>query len=259
MSTQTLVQQNRLSKMTEYLSMAASIIDKLSDISATSFLKAISGTTAALVDGVQFTETLQKIHAFVVAQRDRNKIRTFLRQSDTSSLLKDYNAGLTEAFNVFVINHEELLELIATPSDRTTSGGGSSVSTEVESQGPDNSFTDSISLLPSKPKIFYGRHSELQEIIDALMLGPVRVAILGAAGMGESSLSRAVLHHPKITAKYKDCFFVTSDSATTSVGLAAIIVSYVGFKPGKDLTKAVVQNLSERPPCLLVLDNLETS
>jgi hypothetical protein len=53
MSTQTLVQQNRLSKMTEYLSMAASIIDQLSDIFATSFLKAISGTTAALVDGVQ--------------------------------------------------------------------------------------------------------------------------------------------------------------------------------------------------------------
>ncbi|KAJ7819672.1 P-loop containing nucleoside triphosphate hydrolase protein [Mycena leptocephala] len=324
MSPQSLMQQNRLSKITEYLSVAVSVIDQLSDMFATPFLKAISGATGALVDGVQnvkrnhddcmqmlehihvllhaiirlhtesetnsimlpstlshiekFTETLQKIHAFVVAQQDSNKIRIFLRQSETRSLLKDCNAGLAEAFDVFLVrrnvqiftgitemkmnsqkNHEELLEMIAALSDRTTSDEGSSVGTEVLSQDSDNSSTNSISLLPSKPSIFHGRDSELQEIVDALMPGPARIAILGAGGMGKSSLSRAVLHHPEITANYKDCFFVPSDSATTSVGLAGVIGSHLGLKPGKDLTKAVIQSLSERPHCLLVLDNLETS
>jgi hypothetical protein len=50
------------------------------------------------------------------------------------------STGITEMKINAQKNREELLESIATPSDRTTSGGGSSVSTEVESQGPDNSL-----------------------------------------------------------------------------------------------------------------------
>ncbi|KAJ7466458.1 hypothetical protein FB451DRAFT_1093357, partial [Mycena latifolia] len=86
-----------------------------------------------------------------------------------------------------------------------------------------------------------------------------RIAILGTGGMGKTSLARAILHHPAITARYDQCrTFVACDVASSSVQLAAIIGAHVGLKPGKDLTQPVVRYFSTAPPSLLVLDNLET-
>ncbi|KAJ7469528.1 P-loop containing nucleoside triphosphate hydrolase protein, partial [Mycena latifolia] len=114
--------------------------------------------------------------------------------------------------------------------------------------------------LPAKPKIFHGRESELHQIVQAFnhKEGP-RIAILGTGGMGKTSLAKAVLHHPDISVKYEAKLFVACDSATTSIELAALVGSNIGLKPGRDLTKTVVQHFAHGPPCLLVLDNLETS
>jgi hypothetical protein len=77
--------------------------------------------------------------------------------------------------------------------------------------------------------------------------------------MGKTSLARAILHHPDITARYdQHRHFVVCDSATTQVELAATIGAHLGLKPGKDLTRPVVKHLSSGPPSLLILDNLET-
>ncbi|KAJ7466408.1 hypothetical protein FB451DRAFT_1485304, partial [Mycena latifolia] len=86
-----------------------------------------------------------------------------------------------------------------------------------------------------------------------------RVAILGGGGMGKTSLARAILHHPEITAKYQQCrFFVAGDAASSSVHLASLIGAHVGLKPGQDLRQPVVQYFACSPPSLLILDNLET-
>ena len=53
-------------------------------------------------------------------------------------------------------------------------------------------------------------------------------------------------------------FFVACDSAATQVELAALIGTHLGLKPGKDLTRPVIQQFSGSPTSLLVLDNLET-
>jgi hypothetical protein len=76
--------------------------------------------------------------------------------------------------------------------------------------------------------------------------------------MGKTSLATAALHNPDIGAKYEQRVFVACDSATSPLELAALIGSHVGLKPGKDLTKPVLQYFSRGPPCLLILDNLET-
>jgi GTPase SAR1 family protein len=114
-------------------------------------------------------------------------------------------------------------------------------------------------MLPSEPKIFYGRESELLNILKLFSQQEPRIAILGAGGMGKTSLARAVLHHTSVMAKYgQHRYFVACDTAATKIELAAIIGAHLGLKPGKDLTHAVVQRFSRSPPCLLILDNLET-
>ncbi|KAF7362595.1 hypothetical protein MVEN_00608300 [Mycena venus] len=92
-----------------------------------------------------FTETLHKVHTFVEAQRKGSKVKTFFRQGELSSLLKDCRAGLRQALTFFQIQvidimadiakiredaqwrHQQVLDLIeglsnTTESDRTSMG-----------------------------------------------------------------------------------------------------------------------------------------
>ncbi|KAJ7512264.1 hypothetical protein B0H11DRAFT_1699047 [Mycena galericulata] len=85
-----------------------------------------------------------------------------------------------------------------------------------------------------------------------------RIAILGPGGMGKTSLAKAALHHPNITAKYADRFFVPCDSATTGVDIAALIGAHLGLKPAKNPVKPMIECLAKKTDCLLILDNLET-
>ncbi|KAJ7495493.1 P-loop containing nucleoside triphosphate hydrolase protein, partial [Mycena latifolia] len=117
----------------------------------------------------------------------------------------------------------------------------------------------SLSLLPSEPKIFHGRESELSNLIQAFSQEMPRIAILGPGGMGKTSLARAVLHHSEITARYKDNrVFVTCDRASNSVQLAALIAMHVELKPGKDPIQGIIRHFTDVPSSLLILDNLET-
>ncbi|KAJ7818234.1 P-loop containing nucleoside triphosphate hydrolase protein [Mycena olivaceomarginata] len=114
-------------------------------------------------------------------------------------------------------------------------------------------------MLPSEPKIFHGRDSELSDILQLFNQGTPRIAILGSGGMGKTSLARAVIHHTQIKTRYQQhCFFVACDSASSTVELAALIGVNIGLKPGRDLSQAVVRHFSSSSSSLLVLDNLET-
>ncbi|KAJ7823178.1 P-loop containing nucleoside triphosphate hydrolase protein, partial [Mycena leptocephala] len=113
--------------------------------------------------------------------------------------------------------------------------------------------------LPSEPKIFHGRESELADILCLFGQGSPRIAILGGGGMGKTSLARAVIHHPEIAGRYEQQrFFVACDSAATQVELAGLIGTHLGLKPGKDLTHPVIQHFTNSSHSLLILDNLET-
>ncbi|KAF8134158.1 hypothetical protein K438DRAFT_1787256 [Mycena galopus ATCC 62051] len=216
----------------------------------------------SMLDNVgKFLETLHKIYIFIEAQEQRNKIKHFFRNNEMKTLLQDCHAGLKQAQEVFGIEtqtqtllaikdfkmtsnlmHQELMALIEKLSDTSTVSESS------------NSF----SMLPSKPKIFHGRETELNHILELISQKPLRIAILGGGGMGKTSLARAVLHHPDTCSKFGYRFFVSAEAATTSVELAALIGLHVGLDPGQNLTKSVVQYFSKQVCCLLILDNLET-
>ncbi|KAJ7027506.1 P-loop containing nucleoside triphosphate hydrolase protein, partial [Mycena alexandri] len=113
--------------------------------------------------------------------------------------------------------------------------------------------------LPAEPKIFHGRDTELTDILKLFRQESPRIAILGAGGMGKTSLARIVLHQEEITSKYLgNRFFIACDSTSSKVELAGLIGAHLGIKPGKDLTQVVLRHFSDGPPTLLILDNLET-
>ncbi|KAJ6565263.1 hypothetical protein DFH09DRAFT_1081917 [Mycena vulgaris] len=222
----------------------------------------------------KFTETLHKIHTFVEAQRSGSKVKKNFRQGEMNKLLKDCNLGLQQGIEFFQLEtanlateirdmqedgrkkHQEVLNMIEALSDSTGSDRASTISGVYS--GSYNSC-NSISMLPSEPKIFHGRESEMANTLKLFNEGPPRIAILGSGGMGKTSLARAILHHIEIAARYdQHRFFVACDSAANKVELAGIIGAHLGLKPGKDLTQQVVQYFSSNPPSLLILDNLET-
>ncbi|KAJ6542148.1 hypothetical protein DFH09DRAFT_1392765 [Mycena vulgaris] len=222
----------------------------------------------------KFTDTLYKIHTFVEAQQNKSKIRHFFRQGEMSKLFMDCNMGLQEALDHFKLQdihllnevgvmqklaedrHQEVLGLIDAFSDWTTSDG-ESLTTRVLSSSYNSST--SISMLPSEPKIFHGRKSELSDILKLFMQETPRIAILGAGGMGKTSLARAVLHHPTVTGKYVlHRFFVACDSTSSPDELITLIGAHLGLKPRKDLAKVILHHFATNLACLLVLDNLET-
>ncbi|KAJ7451885.1 hypothetical protein FB451DRAFT_1409498 [Mycena latifolia] len=49
----------------------------------------------------KFVQTLHKIHAFVEAQQDGSKMKSFFRQTEMKTLLSECRAGLQQAFEVF--------------------------------------------------------------------------------------------------------------------------------------------------------------
>ncbi|KAJ7866618.1 hypothetical protein B0H14DRAFT_2504313, partial [Mycena olivaceomarginata] len=221
----------------------------------------------------RFSETLHKIHTFVEAQQSSSKIKMFFRQGEMNTLLRDCKTELQQGLEFFQIKsvnvmkdiaelheesqkrYQEVLNMIETLSD--TSSDRASTIGGVYSRSHNSS--NSISMLPSEPKIFHGRDSELSEILKLFHQTTPRIAILGAGGMGKTSLAQAAVHHPEIVARYHQFrFFVACDSASTKAELAALIGAHLELKPGKDLARMVVNHFSGSPPTLLILDNFET-
>ncbi|KAJ7742242.1 P-loop containing nucleoside triphosphate hydrolase protein [Mycena metata] len=202
-------------------------------------------------------------------------MKSLFRHSEMNTLLKDCQKGLQDAFTIFKIEsglgllgdvseqqkkaenmHYELLELISGLSDETSSGQASSI---YDNLTDSQLSSESFSMIPSRPKIFHGRDSELQEIVKILQNPSPRIAILGPGGMGKTSLARAVLHHPDVISKYEHRFFVSCESAITATDLAASIGAYLDLKPGSDLTQPIIHSLSAKAAPLLILDNLEST
>ncbi|KAJ7237341.1 hypothetical protein C8J57DRAFT_127240 [Mycena rebaudengoi] len=187
-------------------------------------------------------------------ERCKDVLETSLRAFRTQAGISIV-AGATQMKKEAKQNHEELVALLASYPELTDSDQSSSVTGSRSILG---ASSGSISMLPASPKIFNGRNSELQEIIRILQQDTARIAILGAGGMGKTSLAMAVIHHPSVVAKYQLQYFVGCHSAATRSDLVASISTYIGVEKGPGLLRRVVHHFKLGPPSLLVLDNFET-
>ncbi|KAJ7493135.1 hypothetical protein B0H11DRAFT_2007348 [Mycena galericulata] len=215
----------------------------------------------------QFFETLQKVHSFIRSQVDLGLFRRVLKHAETAALLQDCNIGLQQAIDVLRIqtvlgtsaaiadakNYSEMQyeELMETVREFNVSKSTFSLY---------QSSSSSLSLLPSSPKIFYGRDNEVWELLKRLLgPDPFRTCILGPGGIGKSSLALAVLHHGDLVSRFgTHRYFISLESSTSAADMLAAIASFFGIEEGTKVSRAIVKHLDGLAmPCVLVLDNLE--
>ncbi|KAJ7168584.1 hypothetical protein C8R46DRAFT_237285 [Mycena filopes] len=214
------------------------------------------------------------IYSFIEGQIGVGKVKRFFGQSRSAAALADCKASLQLSIDVFIVrsrlepmvklrelwNEEskhiaELLELI----------GGSDLGSDASSlisftpSFSTGTSTSSLPLLPPQPKIFHGRETEMQALVEVLLRDGARVAILGPGGIGKTSLASAALHDRAIALKYPERHFVSCDSAGNCDDLVASIAAALGFVEFKNLPQRISRYFLATSPSLLVLDNLETA
>jgi tetratricopeptide (TPR) repeat protein len=115
---------------------------------------------------------------------------------------------------------------------------------------------------PSRPPIFYGRDDLVAELTD-LVINDDHIALIGAGGMGKSSLAKAILNEPLVADKFADRrFFVTYDgldpSTITFEAFMSRFAETLGIEQvGADPMRQISTFLRS-PRALVVLDNAET-
>ncbi|KAF8158777.1 hypothetical protein K438DRAFT_1860834, partial [Mycena galopus ATCC 62051] len=216
----------------------------------------------------QCTVTLQKIDSCLRAQRELGTLKRLFKQSELTAQLQSCEIELKEALHSFTVDqavkigsalvrfnidaerrHEELLELISSSngSFATLSIGRSSL----------NTSSSSFSLLPPSPEIFHGRDSELEHVINSLVIGSARVAILGPGGMGKTALAVAAMHDTKVVDKYPTRHFIACDAANAD-SLVTIIARSLGLEEFGGSARHLIHRLSHGASRLILLDNFET-
>ncbi|KAJ7873790.1 hypothetical protein B0H14DRAFT_3131133, partial [Mycena olivaceomarginata] len=219
----------------------------------------------------QYAGTLQRFDSCLRSQRELGTFKRLFKQGEITAQLDSCETELRVLLAIFTAKqgarlatalvefnidietrHQKLLEMISSQSgsfDTLSSIGRSSLNTSSVS------FSD----LPASPKIFHGRDSELENLVDLLLTQPApRIAILGPGGIGKTTLAMAAIHDPKVAEKYPTSYFISCDSAHTCDSLVAIIASNLGLEGSSTLSRAIVQHLSAAPHCLVILDNFET-
>ncbi|WP_437563637.1 tetratricopeptide repeat protein [Sorangium sp. So ce542] len=104
-----------------------------------------------------------------------------------------------------------------------------------------------------------GRDATVDALAAALCREPPGRALLsGAAGIGKSTVSLAVLHRPEIVTRFGERrFFVRLDAAPDAESAAAALADVLRVAPGPDLRQRALAFLAAGP-AVLALDNLET-
>ncbi|KAH9990498.1 hypothetical protein BJV77DRAFT_963347 [Russula vinacea] len=108
---------------------------------------------------------------------------------------------------------------------------------------------------PRSPQIFFGRDSELSEIIHMIFTHvnsrPARIAILGPGGYGKTTLANAVLTHQRVREHFGDArYFVACESVFSAGALLIELAKTLGLWTRPQMPLGL--------DCIVCLDNFES-
>jgi hypothetical protein len=125
-----------------------------------------------------------------------------------------------------------------------------------------NLFSVSIFLSstpPARPHVFHGRDDFVNQAVSLLKnSGVAYISALGPGGIGKTTVSLVILHHPEIWIMFRERrHFVPCDAATSTQLLVQCILQVLGVqqKGSSDPLTSLHMHLSGAGPLLLVLDN----
>src|SRR6266851_3436112 len=117
---------------------------------------------------------------------------------------------------------------------------------------------------PRSPHIFFGRDSELAQIVHMIFtsLGtrPAHIAILGPGGYGKSTLANAVLTHERVRDHFGDArYFVACESIFSSGALLIELSKALGvFDGATDAIWSRISTMLNSRDCIICFDNFES-
>ncbi|KAI0291649.1 hypothetical protein B0F90DRAFT_1823673 [Multifurca ochricompacta] len=156
-------------------------------------------------------------------------IKKVLLRTDMLRKVKQYDGKLSNVLQVF---QARLSLTILTQSIQERK------IVMTTSPGP----TPEITSMPSKPQIFFGRDTELAQIIHMIFTNigshPAHIAILGPGGHGKTTLANAVL--------------------TMTVSKNTLVMLDFSFLSGSDASWSHIHSALVAKECILCLDNFES-
>ncbi|EJD47531.1 hypothetical protein AURDEDRAFT_123442 [Auricularia subglabra TFB-10046 SS5] len=164
-----------------------------------------------------FKAALTVIQIELAAHGERPYLVQLLHQQRDRETLDALSAKMHDAFKSLMV--ETMLE------------GSASAFETLDSEALHSREVQPGARLPPAPHLYFGRAAETQLLVDALCTGPaVRAAILGAPGMGKTTLSLSVLHHPSVASRFgADRFFVPCDAAEAKQNCLTTITESLGI------------------------------
>ena len=118
--------------------------------------------------------------------------------------------------------------------------------------------TPGVATLPARPRCF-GREAEIEALVKNLLAPrPEPTPILGAPGIGKSTLTLAALHDEHVAAHYgARRYFIRCDGVKSRLELVAALALAFGLTPSPNIEPAVLVELA-KVPTALAIDNAET-
>ncbi|KAH9024868.1 hypothetical protein EDB85DRAFT_1985586 [Lactarius pseudohatsudake] len=220
------------------------------------------------LDGIQdVLEECAKVKGF----------RRVLLRSDILTKVKQYDAKLTHAFQVFhtrVTLGNRLAQIVQEKRLNSESLGATAVGNararermpHIPPDGGAGSayLTEPLAPMPSAPQTFFGRDAELAQIIEMIFANtasrPARIAILGPGGYGKTKLADAVLDHPRVREHYRDARYkVICEPLRSSADLLIQLAKTLGVsKEDSDFLWSRIRRSLIVEDCVICFDNFES-